>query len=104
VTIHYVDEGLDTGAVISQKEVVFNQEIETLASTYKKLSDEIISLFEEKWPLIIAGKIQHRKQPSGGSFHKLSDKQVCEHLLNAKGWNTPVKELIGKAKEFEENR
>jgi methionyl-tRNA formyltransferase len=100
VTIHYVDEGLDTGDIVFQKEVVFDQEIETLASTYKKLNDEIISIFEDQWPLIIAGKIKGRVQASGGSFHKLSDKRAYEHLLKDKGWKTPVKNLIGKAKNL----
>jgi len=43
VTIHYLDEGVDTGDIIVQKEVVFDSlETETLASSYQKLHTESI--------------------------------------------------------------
>ena len=62
VTIHYVDSGLDTGDIIAQKEIDFDVETETLATTYDKLNTEIIHLFEEHWPLIIKGKASRWKQ------------------------------------------
>jgi methionyl-tRNA formyltransferase len=97
VTIHYIDEGLDTGDIIAQKEIFFDEEQETLATTYNKLNEEIIRLFQEQWPLILEGKAARKKQPPGGSFHKLSDKKEYEYLLREKGWDTLVKNLKGKA-------
>ncbi len=97
VTIHYIDEGLDTGDIIAQKEIFFDEEKETLATTYNKLNEEIVILFKEQWPLILEGKADRKKQPSGGSFHKLSDKKEYEYLLKEKGWDTLVKNLKGKA-------
>ncbi|SDN44488.1 methionyl-tRNA formyltransferase [Desulfonauticus submarinus] len=97
VTIHYIDEGIDTGDIIAQKEIFFNEEQETLATTYNKLNYEIISLFKENWPFILEGKVERKKQPPGGSFHKLLDKKKYEYLLREKGWNTLVKDLKGKA-------
>jgi methionyl-tRNA formyltransferase len=97
VTIHYVNEGLDTGDIIAQKELFFDEERETLATTYKKLNDEIANLFEKYWPNIMLGKVQRRKQPPYGSFHLLKDRKKFEHLLLKKGWATPVRELVGKA-------
>jgi len=97
VTIHYVDEGLDTGDIIAQKELFFDEEYETLATTYEKLNDSIVELFREYWPKIMGGQVQGLKQPVSGSFHRLEDKHRFEHLLAEKGWNTPVKEIVAKA-------
>lgn len=97
VTIHYVDDGLDTGDIIAQKESVFDSPEETLASTYKKLNSEIIELFRENWPLIATGNAPRMKQASGGSFHRIKDKDEFKHVLAEKGWDTPVEELSGLA-------
>ena len=97
VSIHYVDEGLDTGDIITQKEVVLDMEYETLATTYEKLNAEIVALFKQNWLNIIHARVQRRKQTFFGSYHRLKDKKQFEYLLAKKGWNTPVKELVGKA-------
>ena len=97
VTIHYVDEGLDTGDIIAQKEVVFDTSAETLARTYDRLNVEIVELFRLQWSLIMQSETDRRKQPFGGSFHKVKDKEQFAHLLAENGWDTLVEKLIGKA-------
>ena len=97
VTIHYIDEGLDTGDIIAQKEVVFDTSAETLATAYDRLNVEILELFRSHWPLIMQSKAYRRKQPLGGSFHKTKDKEQFTHLLAKNGWDTPVEKLVGKA-------
>ena len=97
VTIHYVDEGLDTGDIIAQKEVVFDTSAETLSTTYDRLNVEIVELFRLQWPLIMQSKADRRKQPFGGSFHKVKDKEQFAHLLAENGWDTTVEKLVGKA-------
>jgi len=97
VSIHYIDEGLDTGGIIIQKEVTFEPEGETLSSTYNKLNEEIIQLFRKVWPNIMQGDVNRISQKHGGSFHRLKDKQRFEYLLEKKGWDTDIRELIGKA-------
>jgi methionyl-tRNA formyltransferase len=100
MTIHYVDEGLDTGDIIVQKEVFFDYSDETLATTYQKLNEEILELFKREWPSISTGKTTRQKQPVGGSFHSLKDRKRFEYLLAEKGWDTPVTTLVGKAGRF----
>jgi len=96
VTIHYIDEGIDTGAIISQREVFLNTN-GTLRSTYNILIQEIKELFVQTWPDLIRKKIIPITQPKElGSFHSSSDKEKYEHLLTD-GWDTPVSNLIGKA-------
>ncbi|MGM0601054.1 MAG: formyltransferase family protein [Candidatus Rifleibacteriota bacterium] len=92
VTIHYLDEGIDTGDIIVQKEVCFNSEVETLASTYQKLHQEIQDLFKQNWPYIKSGKCKRVKQPDGGTVHRKKDREKLEFLLE-NGWDTPVKLL-----------
>lgn len=97
VTIHYIDEGIDTGDIVAQKKIVFNKHGETLATTYETLNSEIIRLFHHQWPLIAAGKAARKKQPPGGSFHQLKDKEDFMHLLGKDGWNTPIEKVRGRA-------
>lgn len=102
VTIHYVDKGLDTGDIIAQKTASFDMRRDTLATTYHKLNEDILTLFDEQWPLIMKGKAERIKQPSGGSYHRIKDKLCFEHLLDSKGWNTRVADIIGKARNWRE--
>ena len=97
VSIHYVDEGLDTGDIIAQRGVSFDVGSETLASTYEILSSELLELFKIQWPLIMQGECSRKKQAPGGTYHGLKDKQAYVHLLADKGWDTPVEYLLGKA-------
>ncbi|MFC1891395.1 formyltransferase family protein [Thermodesulfobacteriota bacterium] len=96
VTIHYVDEGIDTGDIISQLEIKFNESIETLKSSYEKLNEEILTLFKKQWPIIIKGKANRQRQITRGTFHRLKDKECYLQLFEKNGWDTPVSSLIGK--------
>ncbi|MEJ2725459.1 MAG: formyltransferase family protein [Deltaproteobacteria bacterium] len=97
VSIHYVDEGLDTGDIIAQKEITFEASNATLSSTYKRLNDELLGLFRQEWPLISKGKSSRCKQASGGSYHSSKDRRSFEYLIEERGWDTPVSALTGKA-------
>lgn len=92
VTIHYIDEGLDTGDIIIQKRVEFTDK-ETLSTSYNKLIKTIETLFKENWPLIRDSKNKRYKQIGKGTYHRSKDKEIYFHLLKD-GWNTPVEYLI----------
>ncbi len=93
VSIHYLDDGIDTGDVLFQREVVFSDtKAETLATTYDKLNLEIQSLFQDQWNAIKKGRCRHRPQTGPGSFHTSADRTaVSARLTN--GWETPISEL-----------
>lgn len=95
VTIHYVDESLDTGDIIVQKQVDFVSD-ETLKTSYAKLKQSIEKLFTEHWNKIKNGKCPRMKQSGKGTFHKVKDKQPFLHLLT-KDFDTLVSTLVGKA-------
>lgn len=96
VTIHYIDRGIDTGDILAQKELFF-QENETLRTSYEKLCQAGEALFMEKWPAIAQGRLNAFPQQGKGSFHYSKDRKPYEKLLT-QGWDTPVVQLIGKAK------
>lgn len=102
VTIHYIDKGLDTGDIIVQQEVFFSDQ-ETLHTTYQILIRTIENLLMRNWFSIYTENIIPIKQPSLGSYHNIKDKSPYMHLLT-EGWNTPIKKLIGKAKEIREEK
>lgn len=95
VTIHYLDEGIDTGEILGQRQLEFAAD-GTLRSTYEELLKNIEELFIELWPNIRDGNVKSLLQPPGGSCHRIKDKAPFQSLLN-KEWHTPVKEIIGKA-------
>jgi methionyl-tRNA formyltransferase len=91
VTIHYIDEGVDTGDVIAQREVVF-EEGATLRTSYETLQRELLDLFIENWPAIRDGRCPREKQEGDGTTHRISDLERIRHRLT-RGWDTPVSEL-----------
>lgn len=96
VTIHVMDSGLDTGAILLQQEVAFGDD-ETLRSTYETLQSTMLGLLAAHWAELRGGAILSWPQPAGGSLHRVRDKHPYLGLLNPRGWDTPVGGLRGRA-------
>ena len=94
VSIHYIDEGVDTGDVIAQRPVELTDD-DSLASAYAKLQAAIAALFREQWAAIAAGTCERRAQPRGGTAHLVADRAAVAHLL-IDGWDTPIGPLRGR--------
>ena len=95
VTIHKIDEGLDTGEIIVQKKVFFkNVNQQTLSTTYGILQNEIQSLFYENWYSIKNKKIKSAPQIGSGSIHRINDIKKYNFLLEKEGWNTKIKDIL----------
>lgn len=95
VSIHYIDKGLDTGAIIAKRKVEYMKN-DTLRTSYERLCENIEELLKENWPTIRCGWNKSYMQINNGSTHKLKDKDKYMYLLY-KGWDTPVEHIIGKA-------
>jgi methionyl-tRNA formyltransferase len=91
VSIHQIDEGIDTGPIYARETVEFTQE-ETLASSYDKLKNAIENLFYESFEDIVNGKLFPYTPSVKGTFHLNKDLDKHKSLLY-NGWNTPVKDL-----------
>lgn len=88
VTIHYIDQGLDTGDILAQSEVEMSPD-DTLATSYLRLSTAVEELFAKWWRPFRAGRAPRRRQRGSGSFHRAADRAAFDDLLT-EGWNTPV--------------
>jgi methionyl-tRNA formyltransferase len=94
VTIHLIDEGIDTGDIICQKEVIFeNEDEETLRTSYNKLHREIQNLFIDNYEDIKSLSFNPKKQPHFGTIHYIKDFEKIKHLLGDEGWDIKIKEL-----------
>lgn len=93
VTIHLIDEGIDTGDIIAQEEVDFDEDKETLASSYLMLHKEIQELFKSHWQQIRSFQIVPQSQPRGGSIHYVKDFEQIKGIIEDKGWDITVTEL-----------
>lgn len=92
VTIHLLEKGLDTGAILCQKELFFDEKVETFESAYHKLQKEIIVLFQENWANIRDEKIVPKEQESGGTYHTINQLNSIrqEHPFT---WNECIAEV-----------
>lgn len=73
VTVHYMDEGVDTGDIIAQREVAVEPS-DTAERLYRKLERAAVALFAEQWPAIRDGAAPRAPQPrNGGSTHRARD-------------------------------
>lgn len=97
VTIHVIDEGLDTGDILIQKEVHINNN-ETLKSSYDKLNEHIQDLFIEKWEDIKNLTIKPKKQQGQGSVHSYKhSKNIIEQT--GVNWEMTISEVKLKTDE-----
>lgn len=98
VTIHLIDEGLDTGKILLQKEVIFDESKETLKSSYDKLHKEIVKLFKENWEDIKNSRIVPKPQKGVGTKHFVKDFKNIENLITS--WDINVLKLKNLYKNF----
>jgi methionyl-tRNA formyltransferase len=80
VTVHYVDNGVDTGDVIAQREVAV-EPVDTGESLYRRLEAACVEVFREAWPAIRAGRAPRTAQPAGaGSAHRARDLERIDEI------------------------
>lgn len=93
VSIHYIDEGIDTGKIIKQKIVNFKDPLSlTLKETYEELHKNIQELFKDNWEKILKKEIEEIEQDKNkGETHYKRD-IVSIYLRN--GWETKIEDLI----------
>ena len=73
VTIHKIDAHLDTGEILYQRELFFDESTETFRTTYDKLNSEIVSLFMDNWECIRDNFVSPVIQSNKGTYHRKSD-------------------------------
>lgn len=81
VTIHQMAPGLDTGDILLQKELFFDEEKETFASTYQTLIDEMEQLFFAHAQDLLQGRIAPVKQAGEGTKHTSKDLRILQQEI-----------------------
>jgi len=89
VSIHLVDEGLDTGDCIMQLQVSRWRGGETLRTSYDFLNQCASQLFALEWGRFRSGRFFTVPKDGEGSYHRASDKDEYMSILPL-GWDTPV--------------
>ena len=64
---------LDKGRILCQKELFFDEEKETFASTYFLLQQEIMELFQKNWDAIKSGEIEGFLPVEKGTYHTMKE-------------------------------
>ncbi len=96
VTIHYIDKKVDTGDIIIQKKINFNDNI-SLKESYIILKTQIEDMFIENWYKIKEGSIKPKKQNlKEGSFHTVKQTNDIMEKLDIKNWDITFKDIINK--------
>ena len=94
ITIHQIDEGIDTGPIYAKGEIAFrNIEGATLKTTYDDLQKAAAFAFKAIWPSIRDVYLEPYKQEGEGSYHRARDKQQWMEALPL-GYDTPVIDVV----------
>ena len=92
VSIHLIDDGIDTGPILFQKKINFVNE-KTFVETHKRLLFEIENLFIDNIELIIQKNWNKKKQVGEGTFHLLKDLPK-----DFNGWDSVIEAEIKRLK------
>lgn len=80
VTLHEIDAGIDTGAVLARLPVAVDV-IDTGETLYRKLEEAGLALFIDAWPGLREGTLLPEPVDEGeGSFHRVSDMASIDRI------------------------
>ncbi len=80
VTLHFAEEGIDTGDIVFQRPIPYNWE-DTGGSLYHKAVEVTTNLFKKSYPEIRQLNIQRSKQDlSKGTFHLAKELDPASHI------------------------
>ena len=96
VTIHCVDEGIDTGDILFQKYVNFDQGELTFRDTHTRLVREIETLFSDNLSALLRNEFVPFRQRGEGSYHHVED--LPDEFS---GWDSNVVEEISRLDELD---
>jgi methionyl-tRNA formyltransferase len=92
VSIHLIDEGIDTGPIIERKFVEIDTKTNTLESSYRVLQQEVVTLFKKHLNSLLENQFTAEKQTQEGTIHKTSQLDEISSLLTH-GWDTVLESL-----------
>ena len=93
VTIHKIDEGIDTGEIIFRKEVFIDTQKHTFSTSYNLLKTEIEILFEKNWRKIKSNNYKVIPNKDKGTYHKKGDGLALLSRLKF-NWDSNISDVI----------
>ena len=96
VTIHCIDEGIDTGDILCQRYVNFDNGEATFKDTHARLIHEVEMLFEDNLDAILCNELALFKQRGNGTHHYIKDLPA-----EFSGWDSSIVEEIARLDELE---
>jgi methionyl-tRNA formyltransferase len=92
VSLHYIDEGVDSGDIVRQKEVPVSC-TDTGESLYHKLEAAGMQLLRDTWPAIQSGRVERTPQRNeAATFHKVADVAEIDEIYL--GQSYPAEQLL----------
>lgn len=79
VTLHWMDEEIDTGAIVAQQQIAV-EPIDTGERLYRRLEDASLALLAAAWPQVKSGRAPRTPQPAGGTSHRRRDLAAIERV------------------------
>jgi len=95
VSIHLIDEGIDTGPILYQRYVNFRPDERTFSQTYQRLIREMENLFKENIDSIITRSFTATPQRRKGTYHRVADLPK-----EFKGWDSDIRSEIMRLDGF----
>lgn len=89
VTIHLIDSGIDTGAIVKQKYINFKESDDTFVKTYSVLKKSMEDLFLEFLPSLLNDTWTAKLQRGEGTIHYVKDLPS-----NFSGWNAKISDEL----------
>jgi methionyl-tRNA formyltransferase len=99
VTIHLIDEGIDTGDIIFQRHVNFDRQEKTFRQSHNRLIDEIEDLFIKNREIILSKSFTSFPQRGPGSYHEVAD--LPEEFG---GWDSVITDEIARLDKLMKNK
>lgn len=99
VSIHLIDEGVDTGPILYQRYVNFSKDQNTFSQTYQQLISEIETLFKENLKEIISGTYKALPQRRKGTYHKVADLPS-----EFSGWDSDIQDEVRRLDSLLSNK
>jgi len=97
VSIHYIDEGIDTGDILCQDKIELDYHYDTLRTSYKKLIEQMEFLYMDMIPPF-GRNWSVQKQKHKGTYHSITQtNKLLEELKLSNGWDTKISEVSEKA-------
>jgi methionyl-tRNA formyltransferase len=81
VSLHMVDEGIDSGSIVAQLEIPYDWE-DTGESLYRKATEAMLKLLRETYPALRNVDIETRQQDlAAGTFHRASELDPASSIV-----------------------